>query len=69
MPIYEYYCEKCQCTFEHLMLSGDESDPECPTCCGKQVKKVISAGNIRTDGVPKGKGGFGAGASCRPSGG
>lgn len=58
MPIFEYRCEKCQCEFEHLSLSDKDPVPECPTCCGHQVKKLLSAGAIRPDGIPKGAGGF-----------
>ena len=68
MPIYEYFCEKCQCQFELLVLSSDDSSPECPACCGHNVKKLISAGSFRPQGVPSGSGGFKA-PKCRPSGG
>ena len=68
MPIYEYYCEKCNCTFEHLKLSETEDNPACPTCCDNKVRKLMSAGNIRSEGIPAGTGGFGS-SGCRPSGG
>lgn len=68
MPIYEYRCNKCECTFEHLALSVSEPAPECPTCCGTEVDKLMSAGAIRPNGIPTGSGGFSA-PSCKPSGG
>ena len=68
MPIYEYRCNTCECTFEHLALSTTEPPPECPECCGSDVEKMMSAGAIRPNGIPTGSGGFKA-PSCRPSGG
>ena len=68
MPIYEYRCKKCACTFEHLALSASEPDPQCPSCCGTKVEKLMSAGAIRPKGIPTGSGGFKE-PSCRPSGG
>ncbi len=68
MPIYEYHCESCNCQFEKLVFSSDETRPDCPTCCGQKVKKLISAGSIRAQGIPTGSGGFNAPA-CKPSGG
>jgi len=68
MPIYEYECKTCNCTFEHLMLSASEPDPQCPSCCKQNVEKLISAGAIRPQGIPTGSGGFNA-PSCKPAGG
>ena len=68
MPIYEYYCEKCHCEFEHLALSARDPEPTCPTCCANQVKKLLSAGAIRPAGIPTGSGGFKP-PKCAPSGG
>lgn len=39
MPLYEYYCPKCQHAFEEL-VRGDEQ-PECPQCRGK-VERLLS---------------------------
>jgi putative FmdB family regulatory protein len=68
MPIYEFYCEKCQCEFERLVLSAQDPKPTCPTCCTDQVKKLVSAGAIRPAGIPAGSGGF-TPPKCAPSGG
>jgi putative FmdB family regulatory protein len=43
MPIYEYYCEKCDATFEKFVRSMSAVvEVECPTCHSKECKKVIS---------------------------
>jgi putative FmdB family regulatory protein len=68
MPIYEYRCNHCDCRFEHLALRVEEAPPPCPTCCGEDVEKLMSAGAIRPHGIPTGSGGF-APPKCRPTGG
>ncbi len=67
MPIYEYLCKDCECQFEHLKLSAGEGDPPCPSCGSSRVKKLMSAGAVRPDGIPRGSGGFKA-PSCAPGG-
>lgn len=68
MPIYEYLCEKCDRCFEHLSFSANEPAPDCPECKSKKVKKLMSAGCVRPQGIASGSGGFKPPA-CRPSGG
>ena len=68
MPIYEYKCLQCQCEFEHLKFSSQDPEPRCPSCCATNVQRLISAGAVRPEGIPKGKGGF-TPPKCRPSGG
>lgn len=68
MPIYEYHCEKCDCEFEYLMLSDRDPAPTCPTCCGTQVRKMVSASAVRPAGIPSGSGGFKS-PKCAPTGG
>ena len=68
MPIFEYRCNQCNCTFELLIMSADDAAPQCPTCCTIDLEKLISSGAIRPHGVPTGSGGFSEPA-CRPSGG
>lgn len=59
MPIYEYECMDCNKTFEVVCFPGrDDEEPECSQCKSKNVKKLISAGAIRPEGIPTGKGGF-----------
>ena len=43
MPIYEYQCQDCEHIFEKLTFKGDKEAIDCPCCCGKKVKKVLSA--------------------------
>jgi putative FmdB family regulatory protein len=68
MPIYEYLCTKCKCEFEILKLSTKDPEPQCPSCCSQEVQRLMSAGAVRPEGIPVGKGGFNA-PKCRPSGG
>lgn len=41
MPIFEFTCNQCDTTFETLVLGSDT--PECPSCHGKDLKKLMSA--------------------------
>lgn len=46
MPIYDYFCRKCQEPFTALMTiqEHDQQTPECPRCHeSKEVEKRISA--------------------------
>jgi putative FmdB family regulatory protein len=68
MPIYEYLCNHCHCTFEELRLSSSDPDPQCPTCCTRDVMRLMSAGAVRPQGIASGSGGFSQ-PKCRPAGG
>jgi putative FmdB family regulatory protein len=68
MPIYEYRCNACSQRFEILIRSrADEADCCCPSCGGRGIKRLISAGCVRPQGVPRGSGGF-TPPKCAPSG-
>jgi putative FmdB family regulatory protein len=41
MPIYEYRCQECGASFEHLVRDGGAVP--CPSCGSPQVIKQISA--------------------------
>jgi len=43
MPIYEYTCEACEHTFDHLQRM-DDPPPPCPECKGEKVKRNMSKG-------------------------
>ena len=58
MPIFEYVCEECNHSFEQLVVKPEDFLEECPKCHSKNVKKLISAGNVRPYGIPKGSGGY-----------
>jgi putative FmdB family regulatory protein len=51
MPIFEYHCEKCDQTFECLVIGS--SKPACTACNSKKVRKLMSACGF----VSKGGGG------------
>ncbi len=68
MPIYEYTCKKCGHLFDYLAFKISEPDPPCPNCGSEEVKKLMSSGFVRADGIPSGSGGF-AGPKCGSSGG
>ncbi|CAO0821257.1 Zinc ribbon domain-containing protein [Desulfarculales bacterium] len=42
MPIYEYLCNKCGKSFEHLQFSSDSSDVACPHCQSGDISRLIS---------------------------
>jgi putative FmdB family regulatory protein len=42
MPLYEYFCEKCQRKFEQITSSNDPDQGKCPKCFEKSSKKLIS---------------------------
>lgn len=49
MPIYEYKCLECDAVFEFLTLSGNSDEKvSCTKCKSEKVKKLISAGAIRS---------------------
>lgn len=41
MPIYEYKCNSCNKEFEALVMGG--TLPECPTCDGRNLTRLMSA--------------------------
>ncbi len=40
MPLFDYTCQGCKHTFEHLTRAGNE--PVCPQCGGTDVEKQMS---------------------------
>lgn len=43
MPTYEYECKSCGHRFEAMQSMSDDPLSDCPEC-GKQVRRIISAG-------------------------
>lgn len=41
MPIYEYHCDKCDKTFECLVMGSDT--PSCPGCNSENISRMMSA--------------------------
>ncbi len=58
MPIFDYACEGCGHRFEKLVFAADDPAPCCPRCDSDHVLKLMSAGSVRPQGIPKGSGGF-----------
>ena len=44
MPTYDYFCEKCQNTFEYFQSMSDSALEICPKCNNK-VRRLISGGS------------------------
>lgn len=66
MPIYEYYCPRCEDKFEALLsLRAAEKgeQPACPKCGEPKVARVFSRFAAGTSGTP------GSGSYCPPSAG
>jgi putative FmdB family regulatory protein len=49
MPIYEYRCKSCRCTFEALQKPGAKPLQKCKKC-GGAVEKLISSPAIQFKG-------------------
>ncbi|MGD8353915.1 MAG: zinc ribbon domain-containing protein [Pseudomonadota bacterium] len=49
MPLYEYQCEKCNCTFDKVMTirEMETAAPLCPECGSAEVKKLMSSGGVK----------------------
>ena len=43
MPLYEFYCEVCECCFEvRRSFSEGTDDVVCPSCAGDKVQRVFT---------------------------
>jgi putative FmdB family regulatory protein len=43
MPLYEFYCARCDCCFEvRRSLSQGTADVVCPACAGDEVRRVFT---------------------------
>ena len=54
MPMFEFECNKCGTQFEELVTSTARSLPECPECKENDVRKLISLGSVRANGISRG---------------
>lgn len=67
MPIYEYFCDDCQKTFEVFVRSiNTPVTPVCPDCGGQHVQKEATAASAV--GVGGASVSASNSASCAPSG-
>ncbi len=46
MPIYEFVCRACDRTFETLVRLGREGEVVCPSCGGREIRKLLSSFGI-----------------------
>ena len=44
MPAYDYFCKKCQNTFEYFQSMSDSALEKCPKCNNK-LRRLISGGS------------------------
>ena len=44
MPTYDYFCKKCQNTFEYFQSMSDSALEKCPKC-NNRVRRLISGGS------------------------
>jgi putative FmdB family regulatory protein len=63
MPIYEYHCKSCQCTFESIVWSTANAEQvECPGCGGRDTERLLSCFAVGNRPASS------AGASCSTAG-
>jgi putative FmdB family regulatory protein len=61
MPIYEYHCSVCGCTFEKLRRMEDaDKDLVCPKCYATEVERLLSS--FATGSSGSGNSGCGGGS-------
>ena len=51
MPIYEYQCESCGAINEYIVFDGHEG-LQCKACQGSNLRKLMSAHNIKGSSGP-----------------
>lgn len=63
MPIFDFFCNNCNKTFERFVSSFKEVNGiHCPHCGSIEIKKMLSGFNCGSTGVSSGKNS--AGSSC-----
>lgn len=68
MPVYEYRCEECGERFDVRASFAEKQaglEPACPSCEGRRVRQVITAGLFLRSGATTGA----SPSGCAPSGG
>ena len=67
MPLYEFKCNRCESTFEQLILSSDEEDNViCPSCGERDTSRLMSSFSCGSSGMGKALSSGGSSA-CSPS--
>ncbi|MGI6143144.1 MAG: FmdB family zinc ribbon protein [bacterium] len=55
MPLFEYYCPKCQARFEILCKASEKPvSPPCPTCNNTETKGILTGFAVRGTEKPSG---------------
>ena len=52
MPLYEYYCDKCQHAFDEILTVSKRNEPTeqpCPECGAEEVCKGVSETTMGAD--------------------
>lgn len=50
MPLYEYFCKKCDHEFEELQKMTDKPVKKCPNCGANQAQKKVSLSGFQLKG-------------------
>lgn len=55
MPFYEYHCEACEKSFDHMAsMSARDKKPECPNCGSKKTARKLSVVAVGAQASPSG---------------
>nr|CRH04507.1 conserved protein of unknown function[Include Zinc ribbon domain] [Candidatus Magnetococcus massalia] len=46
MPLYDYKCNSCEHGFEVSHGMSEKPELSCPSCQGKEIRKVLSTGGV-----------------------
>ena len=67
MPLFEFHCRECD--QDHEILVRGDMEPECPSCGGKSLEKLLSvpAAPVTSASAPA-VGGCGVGPPCGRAG-
>ena len=45
MPLYNFFCKKCNSSFESYLVSWKHSDPSCRVC-GRRSSRLLGKSNV-----------------------
>lgn len=69
MPMFEFECTDCNHRFEELVFSSSKVVDKCPKCEGSKIKKLVSAGAIRSESSSPSAGCGSSAPACSVGGG
>lgn len=64
MPIYEFECLRCHKEFEELILGSSTGDLQCPSCEGKELKRLLSKAAFKSGSTFKSTASSGSCSGC-----